>query len=168
MSSFKTRDEEAAPFPAPLLKENPSRMMGLYKHGGSTMSITLAPLGNSPQQEIRREIFPQDHGAARIAQAQAAEIKAAAIQRFESSLPGNREDGEKPVEISQTAADLEQISLAFDKKLKFVVDHESHEVTVKVIDSTTDKVIKVLPPEELQRLHSRIKETIGFLFDEKV
>jgi flagellar protein FlaG len=103
-----------------------------------------------------------------MAQARAAEAKAAAFQKFESSLPGNREPGEKPLEIIQTAADLEQISLAFNKKLKFVVDHQSHEVTVKVIDSATDKVIKELPPEELQRMHRRIKETIGFLFDEKV
>jgi len=29
-------------------------------------------------------------------------------------------------------------------------------------------VIKVLPPEELQRLHSRIRETMGFLFDRMV
>ncbi|GHT63109.1 hypothetical protein FACS1894110_00170 [Spirochaetia bacterium] len=127
------------------------------------MSIAIAPAGNKTQQEI-----PQGHRTARIAQAHAAEIKAAAFQKFESSLPGNRKPGEKPLEISQTAANLEQISLAFDKKLKFVVDHESHEVIVKVIDSATDKVIKVLPPEELQRLHSKIKETIGFLFDERV
>jgi flagellar protein FlaG len=37
-----------------------------------------------------------------------------------------------------------------------------------VIDPETDKVIKILPPEELQRLHSRIQETIGFFFDERV
>jgi flagellar protein FlaG len=60
------------------------------------------------------------------------------------------------------------VSLAFNKRLKFVVDHQSHEVTVKVIDEETDKVIKVLPPEELQRLHSRLRETIGFLLDEMV
>jgi uncharacterized FlaG/YvyC family protein len=68
----------------------------------------------------------------------------------------------------ERAADLERITSAMNRKLKFVVDHESHEVTVKVIDRETDKVIKVLPPEELQRLHSRIEETIGFLFDERV
>ncbi|GHU92580.1 hypothetical protein FACS189479_02010 [Spirochaetia bacterium] len=132
------------------------------------MSIAIAPAGNRIQQEIQRDALPQERRTARIAQARAAESKAAAFQKFESSLPGNLEPGEKPLEISQTAANLEQISLAFDKKLKFVVDHESHEVIVKVIDSATDKVIKVLPPEELQRLHSRIKETIGFLFDERV
>jgi len=56
----------------------------------------------------------------------------------------------------------------FNKKLQFVVDLRSNEVIVKVIDAETDKVIKVLPPEELQRLHNKLKETIGFLFDQRV
>jgi flagellar protein FlaG len=70
--------------------------------------------------------------------------------------------------IQDVVRNLEQISLSFNRRLQFVVDHKSNEITVKVIDKTTDKVIKVLPPEELQRLHSRIEETIGFLFDETV
>jgi flagellar protein FlaG len=127
------------------------------------MNIATVPAGNRSQQEIAT-----DSGAIRMAQVHMAEKKAAAFQKFESSLPGNREPGEKPLEIAQTAADLEQISMAIDKKLRFVVDHQSHEVIVKVIDSATDKVIKILPPEELQRMHRRIRETIGFLFDEKV
>jgi len=75
---------------------------------------------------------------------------------------------QKPHVISSATADLERISLVFDRKLQFVVDHSSNQVTVKVIDKETDKVIKVLPPEELQRLHSSIRETIGFLFDRMV
>lgn len=71
-------------------------------------------------------------------------------------------------EIFDVAKNLEQIGLSFNRRLQFVVDHKSNEISVKVIDRTTDKVIKVLPPEELQRLHSRIEETIGFLFDETV
>ncbi|MDR1107984.1 MAG: flagellar protein FlaG [Spirochaetaceae bacterium] len=90
--------------------------------------------------------------------------KKAAIEQFESSLPGNRDIKE----IKATTADLERISLAFNKKLRFMVDHESHEIMVKVIDPETDKVIKVLPPEELQRLHEKIRETLGFLFDERI
>jgi len=74
----------------------------------------------------------------------------------------------KPQVIHSTANDLEQIGLVFNRKLQFVVDHNSNEVIVKVIDKETDKVIKELPPEELQRLHSNLKETIGFLFDERV
>jgi len=74
----------------------------------------------------------------------------------------------KPQVIRSTAADFEKIGLAFNRKLQFVVDHNSNEVIVKVIDKETDKVIKELPPEELQRLHSNLKEAIGFLFDERV
>jgi flagellar protein FlaG len=124
---------------------------------------------NVPQQEL-----PQDRVAAvrqqqMQTQARATSVQAAAFAQFESSLPGKRGPSEKnPAVLYSTAADLEQISLAFNKKLKFVVDHQSHEVIVKVIDAETDKVIKELPPEEMQRLHSKIKETIGFLFDERV
>ena len=74
----------------------------------------------------------------------------------------------KPQVIHSTAADLQQIGLVFNRKLQFVVDHNSNEVIVKVIDKETDKVIKELPPEELQRLHSNLKEAIGCLFNERV
>ena len=90
----------------------------------------------------------------------------AVTEQLEASLPGNRQS--KAPDLQQTATDLQQISLAFNRRLKFVIDQESREVLIKVIDNETDKVIKVLPPEELQRLHSRIRETIGFLFDRMV
>ena len=78
--------------------------------------------------------------------------------------------GQKPPvqDIKQTTSELERISLAFNRRLKFEIDRESREILIKVIDNETDKVIKVLPPEELQRLHSKIRETIGFLFDRMV
>ena len=74
----------------------------------------------------------------------------------------------KPHIVESTAADLQRLGSAFNKKLQFVVDHNSNEVIVKVIDKATDKVIKELPPEELQRLHTNLKEAIGLLFDEMV
>ena len=90
----------------------------------------------------------------------------AAAQEAEAYLPGVRKPQEP--DLKQTTLDLEHISLAFNRRLKFVIDQESQQIIVKVIDNETDKVIKVLPPEELQRLHSRIRETIGFLFDKMV
>jgi flagellar protein FlaG len=66
-------------------------------------------------------------------------------------------------QVSQSAADLQRV---FNRKLQFVVDQNSNQVLVKVIDKNTDKVIKVLPPEELQRLHRNIKNAIGLLFNE--
>ncbi|MDR2795984.1 MAG: flagellar protein FlaG [Spirochaetaceae bacterium] len=86
------------------------------------------------------------------------------VKRFASSLPGNHTLEKIKAGIER----LQKLSLAFNKKLQFVINHESNEITVNVIDPDTDKVIKVLPPEELQRLHGKIEEAIGFLFDEKV
>jgi len=74
----------------------------------------------------------------------------------------------RPHIIQSKVADLQRMGNAFNKKLQFVVDHKSNEVIVKVIDKETDKVIKELPPKELQRLHSNLKEIIGLLFDEMV
>jgi flagellar protein FlaG len=91
--------------------------------------------------------------------------KAAAIEQALASLPGNRLSSQP---LEKTTADLQHISMVFNSRLKFVIDHESNEILIKVIDNETDKVIKVLPPEELQRLHSRIRETIGVLFDRMV
>jgi len=71
----------------------------------------------------------------------------------------------RPQLIQSTAADLQR---TFNRKLQFEVDQNSNQVIVKVIDKETDKVIKEIPPEELQRLHRNIKEAIGLLFDELV
>ncbi|MDR0597902.1 MAG: flagellar protein FlaG [Treponema sp.] len=126
------------------------------------MGTVTAARGVMPQQGI-----PQERVAKQTRES--SKVWSAAVERFEATLPGNKFPSERaPVDIGPAVADLERVTLAFNRRLKFEVDHESHEVTVKVIDGETDKVIKVLPPEELQRLHDSIKETIGFLFDERV
>jgi flagellar protein FlaG len=125
------------------------------------MGTVMAARGVIPQQGLPQERITRQ---TRLS----SEARSAARERFEATLPGNKSPGNAPVDISPAVADLERVTLAFNRRLKFEVDHESHEVTVKVIDGETDKVIKVLPPEELQRLHDNIKETIGFLFDERV
>ena len=124
------------------------------------MQVASISAGNAiiPQQEIPQEKRLPVSGEQK-----------AVIEQAEASLPSFLDTTKKQAQnLQQAAKELERISMAFDRRLKFIVDHESHEVLIKVIDNETDKVIKVLPPEELQRLHSRIRETIGFLFDRMV
>jgi flagellar protein FlaG len=130
------------------------------------MGIQIAAGGpgvSAPLQELPQERSARQHENAPV-RARTPEQKAAAVEHFASSLPGNQKRGD----IESTLEDIEKISLAFNKKLKFMVDHQSHEVTVKVIDRETDKVIRELPPEELQRLHGKIREALGILFDERI
>ncbi len=71
-------------------------------------------------------------------------------------------------EIRQPLEELETLSWAFNRRLKFTINHDLDQVVVKVIDGETDKVIKELPPEALQRVHARIREAIGLLLDEEI
>jgi flagellar protein FlaG len=132
----------------------------MKEHGGTmgmTISSVVSGTSFAPQSELPK-----------LQQIRSADQKAA-IDKFIASLPGNDENlNTGQLDIHRVAADIEQISQTFNKRLQFVVDHQSQEVFVKVIDKNTDKVIKVLPPEELQRLHRKLKETIGLLFNEKV
>jgi len=124
---------------------------------GMTISSITSGTSFAPQPELPK-----------LQQARVAEQKAA-VDRFVASLPGNDVNlNAGHIDIHRVAADMEQVSQTFNRKLQFVVDQRSQEVIVKVIDKNTDKVIKVLPPEELQRLHRKLKETIGLLFNEKV
>jgi flagellar protein FlaG len=107
-------------------------------------------------------------GSAPKVQAHAHQQRVEAAKQPEAPLPGAEQKEFKPQILNSAAADMERISLVFNRKLQFVVDHHSNEVTVKVIDKETDKVIKELPPEELQRMHNNLRETFGFLFDERV
>jgi flagellar protein FlaG len=96
------------------------------------------------------------------------QAQAAAISLFAATMPDGKMTKTQEFKAQAPLVHLERISHAFNKKLQFVVNHDSNQVTVKVIDGNTDKVIKVLPPEELKRLNTKLTEEIGFLFDEKV
>ncbi|MBQ0166092.1 MAG: flagellar protein FlaG [Treponema sp.] len=70
--------------------------------------------------------------------------------------------------IQDTVAQLQNLSDFLDRKVKFNVNEELDRVVIKVIDPSTDKVIKEIPSAEIQEMQVRIKDALGFLFDEKI
>ena len=52
-----------------------------------------------------------------------------------------------------------------NRRLKFYINRDLNQVVVKVVDSNTDKVIREIPPQELQNLRVRIQEALRLLFD---
>ncbi len=73
----------------------------------------------------------------------------------------------KSEEIKLAIDKLAKSSSIFNKRVKIYVNKEINRIVVKVIDTTTDKVIKEIPPEEIQHLIAKIRETLGVLIDEK-
>jgi len=75
---------------------------------------------------------------------------------------GQRSDLQSNLEI------LRKTYAAFNKRLSFYLNEEIDRVVVKVIDGETDKVIKEIPPQEVQEVVARIQKAIGVLVDEMI
>jgi len=73
-----------------------------------------------------------------------------------------------PEEVQRMLREIVNFSDTFNRRLKFSVNRDLDQVVVKVIDRSTDKVIREIPHEGLQRLHLRLKEAMGLLFDEEI
>ncbi len=114
--------------------------------------------GSMPVQKIARQQAPEENRAASQAKQVARKLADAAAE--EAAKPRDR------AEVEQYLKDIINYTEFFNKRLRFSINDELDQVVVKVIDSETDKVIKEIPPETLQRLHVRIREAIGLLIDE--
>ncbi len=96
---------------------------------------------------------------------------AAVAQKRESALPrakqGDTMKTEPPISTEVILSELTEVSAAMNKRLTFSINEKLDQVVVKVVDTATDKVIREIPLEALQRVHERIREVIGILFDER-
>ena len=72
--------------------------------------------------------------------------------------------------MEQTKADMQELQIISQivagNRLQFSVNKDLDAVVVSVIDSSTDKVIKQIPSEDMVKLKLRIRQAIGTLFDE--
>ena len=80
----------------------------------------------------------------------------------------NRRKAKSKAATDQYIKQVLNIPDVLNRKLSYSVNKELNQVVVKVIDSKTDKVIRVIPSETLLKLHSRMKEVIGLIFDEEI
>lgn len=93
--------------------------------------------------------------------------KTAAESSFERKNRDMSIDPKVKDNVNEAIEKLRHAGEIFNKRLDFHIDEETHRVVVKVVDTTTDKVIKEIPPEQLLQLVSKIQEMIGVLFDEE-
>ena len=72
-------------------------------------------------------------------------------------------------EIKEDAQQLQKLSdMVMGPKLQFRVNQELGSIVINVVDPNTNKVIKEIPSEDIQKLKVRMKKAIGMLFDEMI
>ncbi len=72
-------------------------------------------------------------------------------------------------EIKADAQQMQNMSArVMGRELQFNVNKELGSIVVKVVDPSTDQVVKEIPSEEIQNLKIRIRKAIGVLFDQIV
>jgi flagellar protein FlaG len=72
-------------------------------------------------------------------------------------------------EVKQDALQLQKLSdMVMGRILQFNVNQELGSIVIKIVDPSTNKVIKEIPSEEMQDLKIRIRKSIGLLFDEMI
>lgn len=113
---------------------------------------------------VRRQTDTEKVSKARERQAESTRRARAAFEQSQEEQ--TRQLSEKDAE--SYLKDILRMTSLFDRKLKFTLNRDLGTVIVKVVDRETDKVIKEIPPEALQRLHRRMKEAIGLLIDEEI
>lgn len=74
--------------------------------------------------------------------------------------------------MAEIKADAQQLQSMSDRvmgrELQFNVNKELGSIVVKVVDPSTNQVVKEIPSEEIQNLKIRIRKAIGIIFDEIV
>jgi len=63
---------------------------------------------------------------------------------------------------------LEGVSSHENVGLSYVIDRETHSVTIKVMDRDTNEVIRQIPSEEMQKLRATMRDLQGLLFKAEV
>jgi flagellar protein FlaG len=70
--------------------------------------------------------------------------------------------------IEKSLQNIEEVVSHFNRRFKIRLDDEINRIIIKVIDRDTDKIIKVIPPEEIQHLIAKINEMMGLLVDKTI
>jgi len=72
------------------------------------------------------------------------------------------------LDIRRDVEKLEKMVAQFNRRFDISINENIGRIIIKVIDTDTDKVIKEIPPEEIQHMVQRLQEMVGLLVDERI
>ncbi len=72
------------------------------------------------------------------------------------------------IDIRKAVKNLEKMVAQFNRRFDISMNESINRIVVKVIDTETDKVIKEIPPKEIQHLLARLYEMMGMFINERI
>ena len=139
--------------------------MGIEAIKGAGMTYQ----GSASSQAIREEahIRVEESGGAELSNELARETHS--VQMNETSADGQSQNDNSAY---QNAAQLKKAVEEINKRANnseaiFGIHEGTNRVTIKIVDRTTKKIIKELPPEKTLDMIAKVWEMAGILVDEK-
>jgi len=71
-------------------------------------------------------------------------------------------------QLEDIAAKMNQVSTVFNTSLAFTVDKPTGKSIIKVMDVETEKIIRQIPPDNMLKLMSRMRDVMGMLLDVEI
>lgn len=97
-----------------------------------------------------------------------AKEKAEIKNKTESSKSDPGTDARITVDLEKTVEKVKEFAKKFTTKLSFVVDPNSKESIIYVTNKDTGKIIRQIPPEDIQEMNKKMDEIVGILFSRRV
>jgi flagellar protein FlaG len=72
------------------------------------------------------------------------------------------------IDIREAVKNLEKMVAQFNRRFDISVNESINRIVVKVIDTETDKVVREIPPEEIQHLLARLYDMMGMFINERI
>lgn len=83
-------------------------------------------------------------------------------------LRGHEERKYSEEEIIGAIESANEKFVAYDRRFEFSIHEKTKQIMVKVIDVTTDEVIREIPPEKILDMVAYIWESAGLIVDKKI
>ena len=81
---------------------------------------------------------------------------------FNKNQNNNKSDLDSKIELANKGLEM------YSRRLKYSVHEKTNNILVKVIDTSTDEIIKEIPPEKFINMMVKFLEMAGILVDKKV
>lgn len=102
---------------------------------------------------------------------QAARVSGAKLDVSEKAVQKEEASKVEPFteeELEDITEKMNQVSHLFNATLNFSVDKPTGKTVIKVMDQDTDEMIRQIPPENLLKLMTNMRDVMGMLLDVEI